>query len=350
MKQIGLGIHNFHDTMNGVPPASISNCRASLHVLLFPFMEQTSLYNSAFDSTDRWGCGLQYDGGGVGVNRMFLNITGNEISGEWQLASSWNTSDSGAGTWWTAVLTRPEDRSAFGSVPFLKCPSRRGGTSVSEAINVLAGPTTDYGFVLAWAAGNPSWNGLNEFQRLGFVAAPWDCLRSDLSNMLSICHGPFRASVITPDYTSHSSYSKPTALGISSWNPRDSMVWWRDGTSNQLIFGEKFIPLDKVGSCSLSNGHWDCGFMGMSVPRPEPVARAFKYGAGNSSPLLFPTVAGTPSGLDGLRSSSFGSWHSGVCNFVLGDGAVRAISVTTAVEGVLYPLSVCDDGSSASLP
>jgi hypothetical protein len=319
-------------------------------MLLFPYMEQTSLYDLTFDTTDRWACGLQYDGGGVGVNRMFLNITGNEPGGEWQLASSWNMSDSGPGTWWGKVLQSQDDTKAFGSVPFVKCPTRRNGMSVSEAVNILAGPTGDYAFVVAWAAGNPSWNGSGNGQwQLGFVCTPWDNLRSDLSNMMSICHGPFRASVITPDYTSHSSYSKPAAFGISSWHPRDSMVWWQDGTSNQFIFGERFIPLGNVNSCSLATGHWDCSFVSTSVIGPGTIARAFKYGEAGFLPLQMPVSMASMSTY-WQYVMAFGSWHPGVCNMLLGDGAVRGVSINTAVEGVLYPLSHTHDGAAVSLP
>ncbi|MCF0234229.1 MAG: DUF1559 domain-containing protein, partial [Thermoguttaceae bacterium] len=45
----------------------------------------------------------------------------------------------------------------------------------------------------------------------------------------------------------------------------------------------------------------------------------------------------------------FGSWHSGVCNFLLGDGAVRAISVT-APGKVLGYFACVDDGNTAALP
>ena len=45
----------------------------------------------------------------------------------------------------------------------------------------------------------------------------------------------------------------------------------------------------------------------------------------------------------------FGSAHAGVCNFLLGDGSVRAVSTTTPHE-VLYALSVVNDGETTQLP
>ncbi|MDR1268234.1 MAG: DUF1559 domain-containing protein [Planctomycetaceae bacterium] len=60
MKQLGLAVHNFHDTHNALPPINISCGRVSLFVLLFSFTKQISLYDLAFTSDDRWSCGVQY--------------------------------------------------------------------------------------------------------------------------------------------------------------------------------------------------------------------------------------------------------------------------------------------------
>jgi hypothetical protein len=49
------------------------------------------------------------------------------------------------------------------------------------------------------------------------------------------------------------------------------------------------------------------------------------------------------------RQAGFGSWHPGVCQFVLGDGSVRGLAVTTGLP-VLEAFSVVDDGESTALP
>jgi prepilin-type processing-associated H-X9-DG protein len=48
-------------------------------------------------------------------------------------------------------------------------------------------------------------------------------------------------------------------------------------------------------------------------------------------------------------SSVFGANHTGVCNFLFGDGSVHGLSHTTS-RNILVPLSVVDDGVSVSLP
>jgi hypothetical protein len=45
----------------------------------------------------------------------------------------------------------------------------------------------------------------------------------------------------------------------------------------------------------------------------------------------------------------FGGSHPGICNFCLGDGSVRSISVTTP-DRTLAKLSNCNDGIPTSVP
>jgi prepilin-type N-terminal cleavage/methylation domain-containing protein len=50
MKQMGLAIHNFHDSLGGIPPALVADFRRStMWGLLYPFMEETALYERIVD-------------------------------------------------------------------------------------------------------------------------------------------------------------------------------------------------------------------------------------------------------------------------------------------------------------
>lgn len=44
----------------------------------------------------------------------------------------------------------------------------------------------------------------------------------------------------------------------------------------------------------------------------------------------------------------FGSWHSGICNFVLADGTVRSISVNMSIEALTL-LGLPSDGQPVKL-
>ncbi|MDB5342775.1 MAG: hypothetical protein JWP89_1152 [Schlesneria sp.] len=45
LKQVGLAIHNFHDTRSGFPPISLGPDRLTWYALILPYLEQAPLYN-----------------------------------------------------------------------------------------------------------------------------------------------------------------------------------------------------------------------------------------------------------------------------------------------------------------
>lgn len=78
-----------------------------------------------------------------------------------------------------------------------------------------------------------------------------------------------------------------------------------DGLSNTLFFGDKHVPVGQ-----LTKGPYD------SSAYNGDKGAAFRK-AGPGSPLERDVNAET---------NRFGSWHNGVCNFVLGDGSVRSFA------------------------
>ena len=51
IKQIGLGLHNYHDAVGQLPPAYAAKTGLSWHVLILPYVEQDNLYK-LFDQTN----------------------------------------------------------------------------------------------------------------------------------------------------------------------------------------------------------------------------------------------------------------------------------------------------------
>ena len=200
LKQIGLGIHNFHDTMRGLPPCYMQDgAGASAFVMIFPFAEQSALYEKMKAH---------------GLLERFDKRWWNDVS-----SSPQSPGDHYLGE---------EDRKAFGSVPFMKCPSRRAGVQVTDKdgggpglaqwYDLQPGPMGDYAMIAYRDQSLPSggWWGLS------------------LQSNVPAHNGPFWPPLIEQG---------------NNWTPRDTFAWVSDGLSNQIFIGEKHIPLAKIGRC-----------------------------------------------------------------------------------------------------
>jgi len=110
---------------------------------------------------------------------------------------------------------------------------------------------------------------------------------------------------------------------VQTWKSRTKMASISDGASNTLVIGEKYVRLSSHGfneDTALYNGD-----------RPDPTLRV----AGPRFPLA--RTVNEP------YNRQFGGIHPGICQFVLLDGSVRAISnVTSGV--ILGLLANRDDG------
>ncbi len=124
---------------------------------------------------------------------------------------------------------------------------------------------------------------------------------------------------------------------IQKWSSNTRLVAVSDGLSNTFMVGEKHVPpvlfgiackapADKNhGDGSVYNGDWPESIMRSAGPGYF-LARTFNE---------FYGVAGT---------RNFGSWHTGVCQFVLCDGSVQAIRVSIS-ESILALLAMRADGT-----
>jgi type II secretory pathway pseudopilin PulG len=298
LRQMGLAVHNFHDASGGLPPAVICRQHLSLFPLLFPYMEQQPLWDRILSIAD---------------------INGDTTSNKFVSGGKWWSENLDGGT--AGNLTM-DDRKQIGSVKIYFCPAR-GRTSPaiahpSSGTNwERSGPQHDYAFVTRKDTGDGTeW---------------WQ-----YANTNSFSHSsPFRIAV--------SDYNESADV-VTTWSPRDTFTWWADGTTNQLLIGEKHFPTTwKIGRCDNSN-NGDCSYMtawsdGQGV---DYTTRTFDDGRfiarGNEgSPLLD----------DGC--SYFGSPHNSTCNFLIGDGSVRNINATTPGD-LLRALSSVQDGKAVTLP
>jgi len=302
LKQIGLAIHNFHDGRKSLPPAIYGDLnRSTLWGFILPYLEQNAAHEILVRRDDA-------------TNGPYVT---------W--ANRWNN------------LTADE-RNGLASVSCYKCPSRRAPGEVAIAVHEpnsrSLGPQGDYAYVVCVRnPGSVYW---------------WDHHR----NLSMEFAGPFLLA--------------PRASGATTWdgsiNLRTSFAKIPDGLSNQIFIGEKHIPLGRVGRCNRDNavtgngdpGNGDCSILAAendiwTVPSFSRNVSSFDN-SGSWAPLHFPIALAGDFKEDHYRPIfhyGFGSYHTGVCPFVLGDGSVQALSASMSFP-ILQALSIVDDGKSVS--
>ncbi len=106
---------------------------------------------------------------------------------------------------------------------------------------------------------------------------------------------------------------------IVKWESRTSLESLTRGQSYTLLLGEKHALPDHLGDAEFGDGSLYNG------ARPANFSRV----AGPDYPLA--------NAIDAPFDNNFGSWHNGICHFLMADGTVRpmAIDVSEAVLGQL---------------
>ena len=330
-KQMGLAIHTFHDSRDGLPPATIGPQRATMWALILPYMEQTANYDVIMNAGNT-----------------------NELSGPITTTEWWyNGYDISTG----GMEMTEELRKGIGSVPMWKCPSRRSAAYavVSPATGsggAHAGPLGDYGIIYSTPELVPE-TGWNHDCKNGDMHC-WVRIDPRWDNVQAAQHGPLRDCMVSAkrDY--------------KNWQVRDQMAWWSDGTSNQFVLGEKHVPLGHLERCNPDSDYdvYDCSILcPAAATNSASHGRAMQMGhTENADGTETPWHDSAPRLLrpqdhidDGGNvivppiNSGFGSYHPGVSGFLYGDGSARSFSITTEYK-ILCALSDTKDGLSVGAP
>jgi len=238
IKQLGLAVHNFHDTLNALPPSHTGvngDLRyGTIFVVLLPFMEQQNLYDQ-FDLSVKWD---------VAPNPATAALPGAAVKG-------------------------------------FKCPSRRAGTQTSDD-QPQVGATGDYA-VCSVASGNFQWQH----------------------------QGP---SILFGALIGGERYD-----GNKRWKGRLTFASITDGLSNTTLMGEKHVVAKDLNKGGNQGGSAD-GNIYISDQTAWYECHTVRN---NDHPFIL--GKGPQDTVPTERYKMFGSWHPAVCQFLMGDGAVRVI-------------------------
>ncbi|MDR0392232.1 MAG: DUF1559 domain-containing protein [Planctomycetaceae bacterium] len=377
LKQIGLAVHTFHDAQSGLPPISVQSARGSLFCLLLPYKEQSALYEQ--------------------MQTVRVNVSGSTMEFYFLSfipESTWNQHRDSfvsiSGDQWFRYLPEAQ-RKNLGGIKLFTCPSRRARAGIVDDdaepdVNNkgMVGPRADYVPVVSVTDpyyNYPQWGSGHTFAQVssahggGGGAGGW-LIPSDIN---SYC-GPFRVSMATFHVGVAGIIGKYDDWPyVKSWAPRDTMEWWSDGTTNQLLVGEKYIPGWAVGKGSRAARTWDGGWLGCgdgpygelndifnigrTIVHEVSGLHVFSRGPNVSNPGSAPlgedgedlpwadsNVPETLYFANGMADAgAWGSCHPGVVSFLIGDGSVRGLSITTNVR-TMYALGCVNDGEPVQLP
>ena len=310
LKQIGLAVHNFHDTRNGLPPSnsSLSSVTiptsgaetSTIFTFILPFLEQAMLYEIVEEKTSKFS----------------LNA-GN--------ANVWNT------------LTH-EQQKGFQSMNAYLCPSRRASQKPYPESSLAVTPNTgmlgcrgDYAIPLG-----KDYDDTNVWY---FGASAYISGVSG-ADLVGVRREPFRIG-----HWANGSYLMP----------RDTMAWWADGTTNQIIVGEKHLPQRYLDECdrrtglpnnSHENYQSDCS--PMVAYQPSFFASARSMGGGLARGADDWNYDANAWMGNGVAPAHWSGTHPGICHFLLGDGSVRAIA-TIIPTGFVFPSATSTTPSASIL-
>src|SRR5262245_28952830 len=268
LKQIGIAMHNYHDTNGALPPDRIALSWPTWAVLILPYLEQDNVYKL-------WN-----------VQKRYYEQNG--------------------------PVDSANDPCPYNIKTYF-CPSRRSVPTTPSAAMPKAADLAPGGVA-----------------RPGGMSDYANCGGTNGSN------GPLveaSAWVSSPANLNLNSLSPIPPLGTLclSFRSMTNFASITDGLSNTLLVGEKYIfPADLGGSGT-------DGSVYSSGNGQENTFRRFVGNNGASTPVLRPLVRGKADpGRDAngrlWADKAFGSWHSGVCQFVFCDGSVKSLPVNIDIN------------------
>jgi len=305
LKQIGLAVHNYQGAYGFFPPARIGNNHVSWLVLIMPYMEQDSIYRQ-FNLQNNYAS--QPATARLAEIRTYM-CPARRGPGDAQF--------------------QPENFFADDASP---PPNIGSGTPDVRftATNVVLGATGDY-------AAN-----VGEY---GYFSTP-------ATEVIFSTNGLANGAIIYPANSDLVMTGSSPNNVVVSWKSRTSIDAIKDGTSNTFLAGEKHIPAGMLGRVKVGDGPIYTGIWGTFIGRCAGISCPLAQGPGDVTPTTGTappqgTTGTFRPGTDAIWSKKFGSWHSGVTQFVFCDGSVKPIR-NSIDETNLGRLAHRDDGQVLS--
>ncbi len=280
LKQIGLGVQNYHDVRKALPPVRIAGGMgwSTFFVLILPYMERDAAYelfriNESYRVQAPAAQQVQIDTYFCPSRRRPLGL-------------------SKAEGWEVNVTTLPPQ------YPVMANASQQRFSALNNPIGAVG----DYAACVGDMQGTPQ----------NPNAQNWFNVNSN---------GPIIIGTTVPVIGTGTA----ATTVLTSWKSNTTLADILDGTSNTFLAGEKHVPdcclgRPYVGDGPIYSGAWT-SFAGRICGTEDPLAKG---------PSDLTPSAGI---VDGIYARRFGSWHPGICQFVFCDGSVKmvrsSISTTT---------------------
>ena len=270
LKQIGLALHNYHESFATFPPGFVMGGNDVYHgwswsLFIVPFFESNPFYNR-----------IQFQNG---LQSEYLRP---ELHPHWAI---------------------------------FRCPSDGGSEAVSS-VAIVTSPVVD------WTVTPASVHVKNTFARSNFFGSAGylhnyagGIEEGDPATSTSTEVNINKGSLGTPatKYSLFHEYvDQENFGGIFGQNSRVRITDILDGTSNTMMAGERYTPrANSNGQQVIGDGGW------LGVPDPTTAA-GLAMALGDTSTDIKLNINGQP-------TTGFGSSHFGGANLLFGDGAVRTV-------------------------
>jgi prepilin-type N-terminal cleavage/methylation domain-containing protein/prepilin-type processing-associated H-X9-DG protein len=358
LKQVGGAVHNYMQANNGFPPALTAPGGLSFWAVILPYADQ-------MPTADKFDYGAGYQP----FNWM--------IAGELSAPTRANSQNS-VGMVGPGYMYCPSRRQPGLNLQFPQCqtwgitPARFGVASCDYAVlrvdergsaasvtvsngQLVQPPSVSHYFSMAFGASGSAptnWPAFLATARANMQPRHQQALR------YAIAPGNLNLIQIDAPYSNAAWYAGVTPLTrswVANWGPGCMPGSVLDGLSMTAIIGEKHLESWEAntssgfdaspwGGGSSQGGASDAAWMAgqtAGIPYPTFGATANHHSLGGS---VWGGIARGPTEPRTQAGPFLGSWHPGVCNFLMADGAVRPIDPSLPIR-TLASLGHVSDGA-----